>query len=147
MTGRCIRGRASFNTHSFEINQQRPSSPGSGDQTVATSGLYSSRNNNVSHKNRLSDRREGWELLFFEYRIGWDKAFESTSICDAVSLSGDLSPSDATITSPGDATNALLNNRSIRREAHGMPPLATNLVDVDGVQLLTDWIDGLSGYL
>jgi hypothetical protein len=30
------------------------------------------------------------------------------------------------------------------RDADGMPPLGSTIVDADGVTLLTDWVDGLA---
>jgi hypothetical protein len=36
-------------------------------------------------------------------------------------------------------------NRANRRGSDGMPPLASNEVDADGVALLTQWINELTG--
>jgi hypothetical protein len=36
-------------------------------------------------------------------------------------------------------------NRANRRDSNGMPPLGSNRVDTDGVALLTQWINSLTG--
>ena len=46
---------------------------------------------------------------------------------------------------PGSSANSVMVNRANRRDSNGMPPLASNEVDADGVALLTQWIDGLTG--
>jgi len=38
----------------------------------------------------------------------------------------------------------LLVVRPNRRDVHGMPPLGSNLVDSEGVQLLTEWVNSLT---
>ncbi len=69
----------------------------------------------------------------------------STGTCDELPLQGDLGVTDARIVAPGDAARSLLVIRPNRRDVHGMPPLGSTIVDAAGVQLLTDWINGLSG--
>jgi len=41
------------------------------------------------------------------------------------------------------APRSVLIARIGRRDAHGMPPLATNRVDTDGVTLLAVWVNSL----
>ena len=48
------------------------------------------------------------------------------------------------IIAPGDAGRSVLVARTNRRDATGMPPLGSTVVDAEGVTLLTDWINGLA---
>lgn len=68
-----------------------------------------------------------------------------TDACDTVPQRGDLGIADARIIAPGDASRSVLVARVNRRDADGMPPLASSLVDDDGVALLAAWTDGLAG--
>jgi len=69
-----------------------------------------------------------------------------TGACDAPPQSGDLGlgPS-ARLIAPGSAATSIVVSRTNRRDANAMPPLASNVVDADGVALLTQWINSLSG--
>jgi len=44
---------------------------------------------------------------------------------------------------PGDASKSLISRRMRRRDDEQMPPLATESVDVDGLQVVNDWIESL----
>jgi len=44
---------------------------------------------------------------------------------------------------PGDASRSLIHNRPSRLDEGQMPPIGTNLVDVEGVNLIEQWINGL----
>lgn len=77
--------------------------------------------------------------------LRFSTAFDATGTCDVEPVSGDLGIPDARIVALGDATHSILVVRPNRRDAFGMPPLGTNVVDGDGVQLLTGWVDSLSG--
>ena len=68
-----------------------------------------------------------------------------TNACDVAPTAGDLGIPMARIIAPGDAASSVLVARMDRRDSLGMPPLASSLADTDGVALLSDWIDGLSG--
>jgi uncharacterized repeat protein (TIGR03806 family) len=69
----------------------------------------------------------------------------SANSCDAMPQSGDLGiGAAARIIAPGSAANSVLLARMNRRDASGMPPLATNLVDTAGVALVGDWINSLT---
>ena len=72
-----------------------------------------------------------------------DTPLTSTSTCDEIPSSGDLGIPGARIILPGDASSSVLINRTDRRDVHGMPPLGSNIVDSDGVTLLTDWVNSL----
>ena len=77
--------------------------------------------------------------------LRYSTTFAETQTCNAVPTSSDLGIPDARIIAPGDSSRSLLVVRPSRRDIHGMPPLASSIVDADGVALLTDWIEGLTG--
>jgi uncharacterized repeat protein (TIGR03806 family) len=68
-----------------------------------------------------------------------------TNACGVAPTAGDLGIAMAEIIAPGDAARSVLVARMDRRDSLGMPPLASSLVDADGVALIGDWIDALSG--
>ena len=67
----------------------------------------------------------------------------NTNACDVIPLQGDLGITNARLIAPGDATRSLVIERANRRDIHGMPPLGSNLIDTDGINLLSTWINGL----
>ncbi|MBT8100252.1 MAG: PQQ-dependent sugar dehydrogenase [Gammaproteobacteria bacterium] len=77
--------------------------------------------------------------------LRYDTALASTNACDVLTQRGDLGIANARVIAPGDAARSVLANRMNRRDANAMPPLASNLVDSDGVALISSWIDNLSG--
>jgi hypothetical protein len=50
---------------------------------------------------------------------------------------------DARIIAPGAPDRSVLVLRTERRDAVGMPPLSSHVVDAEGVQLLRQWGAGL----
>lgn len=68
-----------------------------------------------------------------------------TNACDRVPQAGEMGIANARIIAPGDAARSVLVARANRRDAQGMPPLASTVVDAAGVTLLADWIDSLGG--
>ena len=68
----------------------------------------------------------------------------NTNACDAIPQNGDLGITNARIIAPGDASRSVLVERISRRDSVGMPPLASNLPDSDGVALITAWMNGLA---
>ena len=71
-----------------------------------------------------------------------------TGACNQIPQNGDLGlgPS-ARIVAPGDAAQSILVERMARRDATGMPPLGSSLVDAAGVTLVRNWIDSLNNCL
>lgn len=68
-----------------------------------------------------------------------------TNACDMLPANGDLGLGPAArIIAPGDAGRSVLVERMSRRDASGMPPLASSIVDAAGVALVGSWIDGLT---
>ncbi|MBA3562637.1 MAG: PQQ-dependent sugar dehydrogenase [Gammaproteobacteria bacterium] len=74
-----------------------------------------------------------------------DTSLRDSNGCDAVPANGDLGIADARIIAPGAPERSVLLERMRRRDAAGMPPLATNLVDEPGIALLDEWIAMLEG--
>ncbi|MEM7610634.1 MAG: PQQ-dependent sugar dehydrogenase [Pseudomonadota bacterium] len=68
-----------------------------------------------------------------------------TNACDAPPLTLDLGITNARLISPGDASASLLVERMQRRDTHAMPPIGSSVVDIVGVTLISDWINGMSG--
>ncbi len=77
--------------------------------------------------------------------LRYTTSLADTNACDAPPLEGDLGIANARLIAPGDASRSLVIERATRRDSHGMPPVGSNLVDTDGVTLLTNWIEGLAG--
>jgi hypothetical protein len=69
----------------------------------------------------------------------------SAAACDAPPQAGDLGiGAAARIIAPGSAANSVLLARASRRDANGMPPLASSEVDSAGVRLLEQWVTSLT---
>ena len=56
----------------------------------------------------------------------------------------ELGISGAYLVTPGDPARSVLSVRIRSRDAYGMPPLASHLVDEVGAQVIDDWISGLT---
>jgi uncharacterized repeat protein (TIGR03806 family) len=72
-------------------------------------------------------------------------ALNATAACDVSPTLGDLgiTPNPRLI-APGSAARSVVVARVNRTGANAMPPLARHQIDMAGVQLLTEWINGLS---
>jgi mono/diheme cytochrome c family protein len=78
--------------------------------------------------------------------LRYSTLLDLTAACDVPAQAGDLGlGAGARIIAPGDAGLSVLVARMDRRDAHAMPPLASNLIDDDGVALIETWVDGLTG--
>jgi len=77
--------------------------------------------------------------LRFETQLG------DTNTCDVPPQAGELGINNARIVAPGEPDRSVLVERMVRRDVNAMPPIASNVVDTDGVTLIRDWISGLSG--
>ena len=77
--------------------------------------------------------------------LQYTTSLTSTNACDALPMEGNLGITSARLIAPGDAARSLLVVRASRRDSHGMPPLGSALVDSSGIDLLTNWINGLPG--
>ncbi|MGB5346843.1 MAG: PQQ-dependent sugar dehydrogenase, partial [Woeseia sp.] len=76
--------------------------------------------------------------------LRYDTALANTNACDVVPQQGNLGIANARVIAPGDAARSVLANRMNRRDSNGMPPLGSNLVDSDGVSLISGWINSLA---
>jgi hypothetical protein len=73
-----------------------------------------------------------------------DTALTLTGTCDVAPTAGDLGIANARIIAPGDDARSVLLARMSRRDANAMPPIASNLRDTAGEQLISTWIDSLT---
>ncbi len=73
-----------------------------------------------------------------------DTALAQTGACDMAPTAGDLGIANARIIAPGDAARSVLLARMSRRDANAMPPVASNLRDTVGEQLINAWISSLT---
>jgi mono/diheme cytochrome c family protein len=69
----------------------------------------------------------------------------ATNACDRAPQAGTLGLTNARIIAPGSADRSVLVARANRRDAQAMPPLASRVADPAGVDLLTRWVNSLSG--
>jgi uncharacterized repeat protein (TIGR03806 family) len=83
-----------------------------------------------------------------ELDLRFETALNQTDACDQPPENGDLGlGGTARIIAPGNAAQSVLLERIGRRDASGMPPLASNRVDNAGVAVIESWIAGLAGCL
>ena len=77
--------------------------------------------------------------------LRYTTAFGATNTCNVAPSRGDLGIANARLIAPGNAANSIVVQRANRRDANGMPPLSTHIVDAAGVALLTQWVNSLTG--
>ncbi len=77
--------------------------------------------------------------------LRYTTSLSDTNACDKAPLNGNLGIADARLIAPGDAARSLIIERARLRDSHGMPPLGSNSVDTNGIDLLSAWINGVSG--
>jgi uncharacterized repeat protein (TIGR03806 family) len=78
--------------------------------------------------------------------LRYTTALNSTNACNVVPQEGDLGiGANARLIAPGSSANSIVVNRANRRDGNAMPPLGSNRVDTDGVALLTQWVNSLTG--
>lgn len=64
--------------------------------------------------------------------------------CDVAPEHGELGIAGASVLAGGDPDGSVAVSRISRRDAYQMPPLATKVVDDEGVQAVRDWVSGLT---
>jgi uncharacterized repeat protein (TIGR03806 family) len=74
--------------------------------------------------------------------LRYDTALADTGLCEPAQL-GNLETLDGLVLSPGDAEQSVLYARLSTRGEAGMPPLASNVVDLRGADLIKEWIESL----
>jgi hypothetical protein len=72
-------------------------------------------------------------------------ALSATNTCGVSPSSGGLGVLNAKLISPGKSAKSIIPNRMNRRDVHGMPPLGGFISDANGVSLINQWINGLTG--
>jgi len=72
-------------------------------------------------------------------------AVADMNVCDAPVMGSDLGIADVRIIVPGEPDRSILLQRMQRRDAYGMPPLASARADISGAALLSDWITAQTG--
>lgn len=77
--------------------------------------------------------------------LRYTTSLAATNACNAVPQAGDLGIANARVIAPGEAARSVLVARANRRDASGMPPLGSTIVDAAGVALLTSWVNSLAG--
>jgi uncharacterized repeat protein (TIGR03806 family) len=76
--------------------------------------------------------------------LRYTTALNQTQACDITPTLNDLGIGNARLIAPGSAARSVVVARVNRTGADAMPPLARHTIDTAGVQLLTDWINGLA---
>ncbi|MEJ0086350.1 MAG: PQQ-dependent sugar dehydrogenase [Pseudomonadota bacterium] len=71
-------------------------------------------------------------------------ALSATNTCDITPDRGDLGITDPRRIAPGSAARSVVVARVNRTDADAMPPLMRHKIDTAGVQLLTNWVNGLT---
>lgn len=78
--------------------------------------------------------------------LRYTTALQDTAACNTPPQAGMVGIPNALIIAPGDASRSTLIARTNRRgNAMAMPPVGSNVIDSDGVALLTDWVNALVG--
>ena len=76
--------------------------------------------------------------------LRWETAADELGICDVDPQEGDLGVAGAKLLVPGAPELSLVSLRMHATEAGRMPPLGTSLVDVEGVDVVDQWIRSLA---
>jgi uncharacterized repeat protein (TIGR03806 family) len=75
--------------------------------------------------------------------LRYSATITTMNACNAVPQSGNLGLSNPRLIKPGDSANSVLIARMAARNASGMPPIASAVIDTTGVALIAQWINGL----
>jgi uncharacterized repeat protein (TIGR03806 family) len=67
-----------------------------------------------------------------------------TNACDVAPTLGGLGITDPRLIAPGSAARSVVIARVNRTGTDAMPPLSRHLIDTAGVNLLTEWVNGLT---
>lgn len=77
--------------------------------------------------------------------LRYTTSLPNTQACDVAPTLGDLGIADARLIAPGSAARSVVLARVNTTGTGAMPPLARHQIDTQGVALLTQWINGLTG--
>ena len=75
--------------------------------------------------------------------LRYTTALSATMACDITPIN-ELGIADARRIAPGSAARSVVVARVNRTDADAMPPIARHTIDTAGVQLLTNWVNGLT---
>jgi uncharacterized repeat protein (TIGR03806 family) len=75
--------------------------------------------------------------------LRYTTALAATQACD-IAPTNDLGIADARRIAPGSAARSTVVARMNRTGANAMPPLSRHTIDTAGVQLISDWVNGLT---
>jgi uncharacterized repeat protein (TIGR03806 family) len=118
---------------------QLPSMP----DPLGAGGTVSERARSYLHSNCSYCHQPGGPTpVNMDFRYG--TTLLGTNACDVAPSQGDLGIANARRIAPGDATRSVLIARVNTTGANAMPPLARHAVDTGGVQVLAEWINGMS---
>jgi len=76
--------------------------------------------------------------------LRYTTALADMNACGVTPDAGDVGIAMPLIIAPGESGRSTLVARVNLRDADGMPPLGSTIVDADGHALLTQWVDGLA---
>jgi uncharacterized repeat protein (TIGR03806 family) len=76
--------------------------------------------------------------------LRYTTALAATNACDVAPTLGDLGVANPRLIAPGSAARSIVVERMNRTGTGAMPPLARHEIDTEGVELLSEWIDGLA---
>jgi mono/diheme cytochrome c family protein len=76
--------------------------------------------------------------------LRYTTALGATNACDVAPTLSNLGLTTPKLIAPGSATNSVVVARMNRTGSDAMPPLARHKIDTAGVQLITDWVNGLA---
>ena len=108
------------------------------------SGTLNERARAYLHSNCSQCHRPGTSVPV-NIDLRYSASLAQTNACNVDPSAGALGIPNAKIITPGSASASVLAARINRRDASGMPPLASSIVDAAGVQLINDWINSLTG--
>jgi uncharacterized repeat protein (TIGR03806 family) len=141
-TGRSANQVTTLNSINVLAPPVAPNPPAYADP-ADTSRPLDDRARSYLHTNCANCHRPGGPTaVALDFRHG--TALAQTGACNAVPTRGDLGVASARIIAPGEDTRSVLLARMSLRDANAMPPIASNMVDTAGVQLIGAWIDSLT---
>jgi hypothetical protein len=75
--------------------------------------------------------------------LRYTTALQNMRVCNVAPSAGDLGIAGARLVLPGNVAQSVLAQRAARRDANGMPPIASLISGLAGIVLVNDWIRGL----
>ena len=107
----------------------------------ATAGQLDAAARSYLAVNCAACHRSGGSAPSMDLRAG--VALEDTATLNVTPTAGDLGISGAFLITPGMQATSIVPERMKRLDGNRMPPIASHLVDTEGVSLIGEWIDSL----